>query len=150
MIQRIQTVYLLITIVLTGLVIGFPLAEFFTENNALHTMTVLGVYFEDTMVYSNWGLLALCIINIVVALAAILLFNLRMLQMRLCVFNILIVVGFYLLFALYYWIIQERFVTEIFVKWPIILPLINAIFTYLALRAIGKDEALVRAADRLR
>ena len=30
------------------------------------------------------------------------------------------------------------------------LPLVNIILTYLAIRAIGKDEALVRSLDRLR
>jgi hypothetical protein len=150
MIQRIQTVYLLITIILTGFVIGFPLVELFTENDTSYVMTILGVYFEKNMEYSTWGLLVLCIINMIIALIAVFLYRNRVLQMRLCVFNILVIVGFYILFAFYYWIIQEKFAAEMLVKWPVILPLINAIFTYLALRAIAKDEALVRAADRLR
>ena len=33
---------------------------------------------------------------------------------------------------------------------PFALPFINIILTYLAIRAIGKDEALVRSLDRLR
>lgn len=33
---------------------------------------------------------------------------------------------------------------------PFALPIINIILTYLAIRAIGKDEALVRSLDRLR
>ena len=33
---------------------------------------------------------------------------------------------------------------------PLALPIINIILTYLAIRAIGKDEALVRSLDRLR
>lgn len=32
----------------------------------------------------------------------------------------------------------------------VVFPLISAILTYLAIRAIGKDEALIRSLDRIR
>ena len=35
-------------------------------------------------------------------------------------------------------------------NWTIVLPIVNVILTYLAIRAIGSDEALVRSLDRLR
>ncbi len=45
-------------------------------------------------------------------------------------------------------ILEEALPTHILM--PFALPFINIILTYLAIRAIGKDEALVRSLDRLR
>jgi uncharacterized membrane protein len=150
MIQRIQTIYLLITIVLTALVIGFPLMNILSDEY-IYLVTILGVYANKSMEYSTWVLLAICIVNILVALAAITQFKNRILQMRLATFNMLFTVGFYIALGGYYWILGEKFsANEIVFNWTVILPAINIILTCLAIRAIGKDEALVRATERLR
>ena len=151
MIQRIQTLYLLVTIVLTALVIGFPIMDIMSFENVFYTVTVLGVYVDKSMEYSVWPLLVLCIVNILIALAAITQFKKRILQMRLATFNVLLTVGFYAMLIGYYWILKERFsANEITFNWTLILPAINIILTYLSIRSIGRDEALVRATDRLR
>ena len=55
---------------------------------------------------------------------------------------------FYFFFA---WLCKEKIGEGDFVyKLPIVFPVINIILTYLAIRAIGRDEALVRSLDRLR
>ncbi len=151
MIQRIQTIYLLITIVLTALVIGFPIMNILSDSTVFYSVTVLGVYADNGMEYSTWVLLAICIVNILVALATVTQFKNRILQMRLATFNILFTAGFYVALGGYYWILNEKFsATEIAFNWTVVLPVINIILTYLSIRAIGKDEALVRATDRLR
>ena len=40
--------------------------------------------------------------------------------------------------------------SHIKMQWPCVIMPINIIWLYLAARAIGKDEALVRSLDRLR
>lgn len=151
MIQRIQTVYLLIVVILTSLIIGFPVMKIISDSTIFYTVTVLGVYVDKSMEYSVWSLLALCISNILIALAAILQFKKRLLQIRLCIFNMLLMVGFYVLLGGYYWILKEKFsANEILFEWTVVLPAINIILSYLSIRAIGKDETLVRATDRLR
>ncbi len=151
MIQRIQTIYLLIIAILTSLTIGFPIMELISGENVFYTITVLGAYVDKSLEYSMWPLLVLCISNILIALAALFLFKKRLLQIRLCVFNILLIIGFYVMLGGYYWILKERFSSnEILLKWPVILPAINIVLSYLSIRSIGKDEALVRATDRLR
>jgi len=151
MIQRIQTIYLLATVILTSLVIAFPLMEIISGEGVFYTVTVLGAYVDKSMEYSVWVLLALCIVNILVSLAAITQFKKRILQMRLSTFNVLITVGFYVMLGGYYWILKERFsASEIAFNWTVVLPAINIILTYLSIRAIGRDEALVRATERLR
>ncbi len=150
MIQRIQTIYLLITIVLTALVIGFPIMNILSDSTVFYSVTVLGVYADNGMEYSTWVLLAICIVNILVALATVTQFKNRILQMRLATFNILLTIGFYVALGGCCWILSKKFLADIAFNWTVILPAINIILTYLAIRAIGKDEALVRATDRLR
>jgi len=150
MIQRIQTIYLLITIVLTSLVIGFPIMDILSDEY-IYSVTMLGVYTNGNMEYSTWVLLAICIVNILVALATITQFKNRILQMRLATFNVLFTVGFYVALGGYYWIVNEKFSTiGITFNWTVVLPAVNIILIYLSIRSIGRDEALVRATERLR
>ena len=151
MIQRIQSLYLLIVAILTFLVAKFPLMELVTGDGTICNVNVLGVYAGNNLEYSVWVLLALSIINILIATGTILLFKKRILQIRLSVFNILLIIGFYILLGVYYWVIREKFSAEVInFKWTVMLPAINIVLSYLAIRAIGKDEAMVRAVDRLR
>lgn len=149
MIQRIQTIYLLITIVLTSLVIGFPVMEILT-GESVYPVTLFEANDGGSMIYS-WGLLGLCIANILIVLATILQFKNRRLQIRLATFNILFIVVFYVVLGIYYSILNGKFEESVInPDWTVILPAINLILTYLSIRAIGRDEALVRATDRLR
>jgi hypothetical protein len=66
------------------------------------------------------------------------------LQIRLCGFTGVVLIGFQGLIAYYFFTMDAAFsVTAIF-------PLVAAILTFIASRYIAHDEALVRAADRLR
>ena len=151
MIQRIQTLYLLIIIILTSLVIEFPVMEIISDENIFYTVTVLGAYVDKSLEYTMWPLLAVCILNILIALVAIFQFKKRLLQIRLCILNILLIVGFYVLLGSYYWILKEKFSANgIPFEWTVILPAINIILSYLSIRSIRKDEALVKALNRLR
>jgi len=112
----------------------------------------VGAYIIGKMsLFSVWPLLVLCISNILLSLVAISQFKKRVLQIRLCVFNILLIVGFYAMLAWYYWILKGEFSADKFAfNWTVVLPAINIILIYLSIRAIGRDEALVRATERLR
>jgi len=151
MIQRIQSVYLLIVAILTFLVIVSPLMELVAGENMIYRANVLGVYAGNQLEYNMLPLLMLSVTNIFIVLGAILLFKKRILQIRLCVLNILLTAGFYIMLAGYYWIIRDKFSVEITnLKLTVALPVINIVLSYLAIRAIGRDEALVRATERLR
>ncbi len=71
--------------------------------------------------------------------------------MRLATFNVVFTAGFYVALGGYYWmLLSGKFSTEIAFNWTVVLPAINIILIYLSIRAIGRDEALVKATDRLR
>ena len=103
------------------------------------------------------------------ALVVIFLFQRRLLQARLNIMNVVLCLGYYALLALYVAYIMKGyepidFPTSEFssplkgdlegIQWYLTvwaaIPLVNVVLTMMATRRILKDEALVRAADRLR
>lgn len=153
MLQRIQTVYLLLIVALTIATLFFPLAVLQAGNDlfsfdASGVSTLMG---EAELIYPTWGLFALVAVIAIVALVTIFLFKRRILQIRLCVFNALLMVGFYGFFAYLAYSFTSSFAEmSLQVKFGLAFPLINLILDYLAIRNIGADEALVRSLDRLR
>ncbi|MCQ2350361.1 MAG: DUF4293 domain-containing protein [Paludibacteraceae bacterium] len=135
MIQRIQTIYLLIVTILGILLCCFPMASCgdFTLKMGC------------TIPYSVLIVLMPC-----VSFASIFLYKKRVLQMRFNSFNIIIMVLTALLCAFYLYIQRKATGAEISLLLPTVILPINIILSYLAIRAIGKDEVLVRSLDRLR
>ena len=153
MLQRIQTVYLLIIVALTVALLFLPLAvlqsgdQLFTfAASGLSTMTK-----QPELIYPTWGLFALVIIVSLLAFVTIFLFKNRILQIRLCIFNAILMFGIYGLFAFFTWIMKGQLETaSMSFKFALSFPLVSLILDYLAIRNIGADEALVRSLDRLR
>lgn len=153
MLQRIQTVYLLIIVALTVALLFLPLAvlqsgdQLFTfDASGLSTMTE-----QPELIYPTWGLFALVVIVSLLAFVTIFLFKNRILQIRLCIFNAILMFGIYGLFAFFAWIMKGQLETvSMSFKFALSFPLVSLILDYLAIRNIGADEALVRSLDRLR
>ena len=101
MLQRIQTVYLLIIVALTVATLFLPLAVL-QQGDALFSFDASGLSTmigEPELLYPAWGLFALTAIIAIIALVTIFLYKKRILQIRLCVFNALLILGFYGFFA---------------------------------------------------
>lgn len=147
MIQRIQTVYLLIV---TGLLITamcMPIG-YFIDTMGEHPFKALGLEINDTF-QSTWGLFGILMLSAIVAVATIFLYKNRMLQIRMTIFNSLLLVGYYIAVLAFYFALKND--ANMFrVGWALCLPLISIILNILAVRAIGRDEVMVKAADRLR
>ena len=156
MIQRIQTLYLLIVLVAMSLTLSLPSMRAISPEGIDFAFSNLrGLYQSAEGGFNITGvtiwLLFTNIIILLVALITIFTYKWRVIQMRLSSFNMVLLVGYYAIFFFSrYVILQQNIMTNTTFSWPIILPLISAILTYLALRAIAKDEALVRSLDRLR
>jgi len=153
MIQRIQTVYLLLVSLLNLAVLFFPLAiirsgeEFYTlDATGFSTMTT-----PPELVYPTWALIALIAIISLIALITIFLYKKRMLQIRFCIFNSVLMLAFYGLLAFLVWKVTGDVADFHFgVRLALAFPLIALILNYLAIRNIGADEVLVRSLNRLR
>lgn len=147
MIQRIQSLYLLIV---TGLLIAtacLPVAHF-TDALGAYPFSVFGVDVNGVH-FSTAGLFFVLLLSTTVSLATIFLFKNRPLQVRMSVFNSLLLVGFYIAFITFYFSLRNE-VASFRVDWALSFPLIAIILNYLAIRAISKDELMVSSADRLR
>lgn len=150
MIQRIQTLYLLAVAALGITLLFMPVVQLVSPQEAAE----LQVYELSAMggapLQGLWGLTLTTALIPLLALVDIFLYKKRILQARLNIFTVMLCLGYYGVLAIYIWLAK----VSLGVEWHIIpwasIPLICMILTLMATRAILKDEALVRAADRIR
>lgn len=152
MIQRIQSVYLLVVTVLLVVAMCLPAGHFIAAGG-VNTLAFkpLGVTLADGGFQSTWGLFGLLLLSAIVAFGTIFLFRNRMLQVRMTIFNSVLLIGYYVVFGVFWYVLKGRLdVTGFQVGWALCLPAVCIILNYLAFRAIYRDEVMVKAADRLR
>lgn len=150
MIQRIQTLYLLAVVALGIALIWLPVVQLVTPEEAaelqVYELSALG----GAPIQGVWGLLVTTILIPLLALVDIFLYNKRILQARLNIFTVMLCLGYYGVLAIYIWLAKM----SLGVEWHILpyasFPLVCLILILMATRRILKDEALVRAADRIR
>ena len=152
MIQRIQTLYLLIVAILMALTLFLPLAWFASDAGEF-TLRAFGL--EAAAVAQPPSYLGiLLVLACLLPLVVIFLYKRRLLQIRLCVAEAVLLVGAVVMEGIYYFLGWRVFSDLAFhtqgFKPAIALPLVCLLFVYLAARAIFHDELMVRAADRIR
>jgi hypothetical protein len=153
MIQRIQTLFLLGSLVCTGLFFFLPFGNLINKDLTEIAILITGVSFqkgESVMVYPMLPLLIMFILINLTTLTNIFLFKKRMLQIRLSIFNAIMQLGSFGMLFFYLADISKKSGLDYNNGILIILPVIGAILSFLAMRAIAKDEALVRSVSRLR
>ena len=149
MIQRIQSVYLLVVSILMVICMCNPIGSIITNTNEISEFGNLFITLPDgTKDYAPWALFAILLVVAVLAFVTIFLFKKRMLQIRLTIFSSVMLIGYYLALVAYIFMLAED--TSFAPSWTICLPFVGIILNWLAIRGIGADEALVKAYDRLR
>ena len=133
MIQRFQSLLLLLAFILMILMFCFPLCRFAD-----------GTTF---FVYNSYPILVLLLISAVSTLATLLLYKRRMLQIRISVFNAFIVAGLQAWIAYSFFSMQGSNTAFTLIA---VFPFAAFILICLAIRYIGRDEALIRSLSRLR
>lgn len=153
--QRKQSLFLLLAIIFNLVALTFNLAQV-EMNDLTHSFTFFGIQANDTgeMLYSTTFLFVIDILSCLLSLITIFTFKKRQLQIKLAQLNLfvhLILVG-----SVFFMIYESAAALKInsfeasdygLSTYLVIFPLL---FIYLAIRGIKKDEALVRAADRIR
>ncbi|MCD8092440.1 MAG: DUF4293 domain-containing protein [Bacteroides sp.] len=152
MIQRIQSVYLLLVTALLVVAICMPVGQFIgADGITAHVFKPLGVSLADGGFQSTWGLFGILLLSALIALCTIFLFRNRMLQVRMTIFSSILLIGYYIAFCVFMFVLKGDLGAASFqLGWALCLPLISIILNYLAFRAIYRDEVMVKAADRLR
>ena len=136
MLQRIQTVYLLIITFLGGLACYFQIDFFLPYYKEMSSFLI-------TIFTVALGLIPL------VAFTAIFLFKKRNLQIILIWIAVALILIYYLI-TFYFRVKLSINTKDVFLNVSVIFNLINLFLCNLAINAIKKDENLVKAADRLR
>jgi hypothetical protein len=94
-------------------------------------------------------IILLCITTLI-PFISIFLFKKRVIQMRLNSLNIMLLIGYVGLNYYYIHTFSKQLNAVVSYQITAIFPFIAVVLTYLAIRAIGKDEALIRSMDRIR
>jgi hypothetical protein len=154
MIQRIQTVYLLLVAVLAAIVCFLPVAAIQTSAN-IFDLTYKGFVATPPTTALQINTLPFTILSALIpltALGTIFAFKKRRLQMSLCIINFLLMDAYYIVMIASLWFADNRLAlssTWVY-HFAAILPVVNMILSLLAYKSIQKDDKLVRSLDRLR
>lgn len=150
-IQRIQSVYLLLSAILMVVCACLPVGVFDPAGmGAQSVMYNLCVINEET----GWnfrvcGLFVLLALSTVYSVTNIFGYNNRKRQSRNCLITMLLLLVWVLLYVVLGYVIgmpDAEFVYE----FPAVLPVIALVLQWMARRGVLADEKLVRAADRIR
>ncbi|MCC6583274.1 MAG: DUF4293 domain-containing protein [Chitinophagales bacterium] len=138
MIQRIQSVYLLLVVIACVAYIFVPFGLVKNPDGTLETWAIKQVVL----------IMIAAIVIAVVAFASIFLFNNRRNQMKVVLVNIVLSVMLIGLFL--FELTQQIGIQNYIFKIGAILPIFILLFNMLAYGSIKSDEALVKSMDRLR
>ncbi len=153
MIQRKQTVFLLVSLILTSVLFFIPIANICDNNSDIYIYNVFGIRLlsdNNELITSTYPILILIILTALLLLTSIFLYKKRLLQLRLCFLSIILSLGIYGLGFFYIYKLTSVFETTIHYSFSVVIPLISIVFIYFAMRAIKKDELLIRSLDRIR
>lgn len=142
--QRKQTLYLLAIVGFMTAMCFTPLARYMVDGNEGAFVT-----------FDYWWFGGLVALAMLVPFVTIFLFKNRLLQIRLLVADVVLLVGVQA-FTLWYSLGVVRAakaageVAAGYLCTPVVFPLVAIVLAVLAVRAIWKDEKLVRSLDRIR
>ena len=161
MIQRIQSVYMLLAVVLTVVCLCMQVGTFLVAD--LPVMSEFNLWCTDALGgrhYLTWPLFAVLVLSAAIGLCNIFLYRNRKVQARICLLNALLLVGWYILYVVFAHVafsmvagkmlatdlIEATFRPSVVAALPAVALLLYVMARY----AIRADEKLVRAADRIR
>ncbi len=154
MIQRIQTVYMLITAAFMALTLFLPIVSYAVygsqfELRAFALQAVEGEYTQST-IYMG----VLLAMSTVLPLITIFLYKHRVTQVRLLGVEAVLLFGDVVFMVIYYLLGARLFafeqMTVSHVSWIAVAPAVGFVLTLMAIRAVLRDELLVRSLDRIR
>ena len=160
MIQRIQTVFLLLVATAMTAFLFLPIwGKLNVETGELHELRALFYKSiamtgeEETFVYIPYALVGgLAVASITLALTAIYKYKNRVLQMKMGALNSLLIIVTLMLYGWFVYNGQKDWMPEIPGGFGagFFMPALAIILNRLAIRFIKKDEDLVRSVDRIR
>ncbi len=154
MIQRIQSVYLLITAILTGNLMFLSMGNI-AGKDGIFALKFLGLCditnpAQATVVFPTWPLAILIVLTTALSLISIFMYKKRLLQLRVCSINTVLLAGLTGLILYTAHSMTNAINGTLSYTLPAFLPLLGIVLTILAIKAIGRDEMLIKSVDRIR
>ena len=150
MIQRKQTVFLFLSLIATLICLSMPIALFEPqgmggENRMLNLWVIDSSGTKD---FSVWPLFAILLSTVPLQLFAIFDYHHRKRQITTCSIDLILIIVWYIAYGVLSKTLSSGMIYH--AQLASFLPLLTLILIFLARRGIKADEALVRAADRIR
>ena len=153
MVQRIQSIYLATVTLLTASLFYLKLATLSTQDS-LYSMFFNGIFIGESktgeMVTDMMAFSILLFTSVALGIITIFLHKRRFLQIRVAALNIGLQVGLTGLIYFFTTTAGKEIEVAYSFHYPVVFPLISVVLLIMAIRAIGKDEALIRSLDRIR
>lgn len=148
--QRKQTLYLVLAVIACIVCLCFPVGTLEQKGMGLDT-TLSNFCLTDGQGERSFVPLPLAILlllSLPVAVVAIKSYTNRPLQAKLCLIGCTMMILWYGYYNVY--ISFAGLEGDYHLEWPVVLPMLSMAMFFLARRGVLADEALVRAADRIR
>ena len=150
MVQRKQTLFMLVAVVLSVLCLCLPIGTFYAEGMRMGTEYNLWIYtMQGARDFSVCPLFIILLLSSVLGIYSIFTFHNRIFQARLCVFNMLLLIGWYIVFGVFSQVLGGGNIT-FELEFASVAPMFAIVMYFMSYKAIWSDEKLVRAADRIR
>ncbi|MBQ8158491.1 MAG: DUF4293 domain-containing protein [Prevotella sp.] len=147
MIQRKQTLFLLMAVVLTVICMSTRLATLVSQGipfGYLYNLWVTNG--QGQHAFTSAPLFVVLLLSALLSLTTIFLYTKRKLQASMCLLIIVLNIIWYVLLA----VMPQLTGGEMVLEWPAVLPAISIILSFMARKGILADEKLVRSLDRIR
>lgn len=155
MIQRIQSLFLLMTTLVSLLFLKGSYLNFIDKSGSVIEITFRGII-RDTggqgfvLIEKLLPLSFLFILIPVLSLVTLFIFKNRKIQLWLILSLIMLISGFIVVSIYYSWFVISEYGAEIVPGFKMIIPVLILVFTVLAYKGIRKDDRLIKSYDRLR
>ncbi|MFI3331186.1 MAG: DUF4293 domain-containing protein [Rikenellaceae bacterium] len=154
MIQRIQTVYLLLVTLFTGLMFALPLAEFMGDGQTA-SLWAYGILDADSVrILPTSQMAVLMTLSTILPFMTVFLYKRRWLQIRMCLVQFVLQLGIIAFLVYYILKLNSTFAQYSMHSMSLgvadIFPVLNLILIFLAYRGVVKDEALIKSLNRIR
>jgi hypothetical protein len=152
MIQRIQTIYLLISLIAWGFLFFNPIVAFTSEAGGAWSLYANGIkeVAGGKMVLATVPMMILFVLVEIIVLISILTYRRRSLQLRATLLNMILQLLSYGIIALYVFQGKNFLHAQPGLLFFSAMPLISCVCSFFAFRGIRRDMLVLRAVDRLR
>lgn len=156
MIQRVQSIYLLVVTILMSFIVVMPYAFLELPGNQsllfkASQINLISAYDVVSIYKSTFAVILMVIVTGIFSFCIIFFYNHRILQIRLTLLNILLLIILAGTMLLYCFDARGDFdSSRLMFRLAMVFPVVSIVFSIMAIRAIRHDEMLVNSYNRIR